>query len=255
MAKPPHLGQFGNSAWTFHGPVEYPRQMIERHIAGSVVVEISTDREGGVSDAHVLSGPDELRRLVLSSVLDWRYDPSKHPAGSSVVTIQFHLPAGEIGDRSPVLPAYERGGGLDTERRFYFAPNGESVTLSGQQPRRLLEKLIAERAGQYERAATTEDRARLEHQVSELKRALETNNESEPIRGRLSSIQTEGLPEATLRQLQSRLPVHLGDEINPDTILRIEQALQTIDPRVKMKLENGDRGDVALAVVMEGENK
>jgi len=78
---------------------------------------------------------------------------------------------------------------------------------------------------------------------------------SRPVAGRLSTIQTEGLPETTLRQLQSRLPVHLGDEITTDTLRRIEQALQTVDPRLKIKLEGGDRGDVALAVVMDGENK
>jgi hypothetical protein len=239
----------------FHGPIEYPRQLIERRIEGPVVVEISTDREGEVSDAHVVSGPFELRRIVLSSVLEWRYDAARHPSGSSIVTVQFQLPAGEMGDSSPVLPADERGGGLDTERRIYIAPNGDSVVLSGQQQRRLLEKLIAERAGQSERATNPEEQAKLERQVNELKQALEANSASGPIHGRLSSTQTEGLPEGVLRQLQSRLPVHLGDEINPDVVLRVEQSLQAIDSRLRMKWESGEGGDVALGVAMVVENK
>ncbi len=40
---------------------------------GTVVVDASLNSEGEVTDAHVLSGPDELRRSALQSVLQWHY--------------------------------------------------------------------------------------------------------------------------------------------------------------------------------------
>jgi TonB family protein len=73
---------------------------------GTVVIEATLDSKGEVSDARVLSGPDELRRGALQSVLGWHY-----AAGPSTVqaTVSFGpLPApqsraeGLIGERTAV---------------------------------------------------------------------------------------------------------------------------------------------------------
>ena len=55
-------------------------------IAGTVIVQATIDAKGEVSDAHVLSGPDELRKEVLSSVLQWHYRPGPTLAQ---ISIQF----------------------------------------------------------------------------------------------------------------------------------------------------------------------
>jgi TonB family protein len=56
------------------------------------VVEVKLDSSGNVSDAHVLSGPEELRKAVLESVLQWHL--MKNLSGSSrQVSISFSLPA------------------------------------------------------------------------------------------------------------------------------------------------------------------
>jgi protein TonB len=70
---------------------------------GTVVIEAPLDSKGEVSDARVLSGPDELRRVALQSVLGWHY-ASEPTAPSTVrVTIQFGAaPA----DGSGTLPNY-----------------------------------------------------------------------------------------------------------------------------------------------------
>ena len=54
-------------------PVEYPRAAIEDEIEGNVRVEVTVDASGKVKVAHVLSGPDELRDTVLSSVGKWNF--------------------------------------------------------------------------------------------------------------------------------------------------------------------------------------
>ena len=68
--------------------VEYPGYAWERKIGGIVVVEATLDAQGNVSDARILSGPAELRKNALQSVLEWHFAPA--PAGSiRQVSINF----------------------------------------------------------------------------------------------------------------------------------------------------------------------
>jgi TonB family protein len=72
--------------------VAYPAAALKQGVQGTVVVEVKLDANGNVSDAHVVSGPDELRNAVLQSVLQWHL--MKTLAGSTrQVTISFSLPA------------------------------------------------------------------------------------------------------------------------------------------------------------------
>jgi TonB family protein len=72
--------------------VEYPEAAMEKGIQGTVVVEATLDADGLVSDARVLSGPPELRKAALQSVLQWHFT---HDAAGSTrqVGIAFQLPA------------------------------------------------------------------------------------------------------------------------------------------------------------------
>ena len=71
-------------------PVEYPAAALEKRIAGPVMLEVQLAPDGTVADATVLSGPVELRRAALQSVLQWHFEkgtPARVP-----VTVQFTLP-------------------------------------------------------------------------------------------------------------------------------------------------------------------
>jgi len=72
--------------------VEYPEAALEKGIQGTVVVEATLDADGVVSDARVLSGPPELRKAALQSVLQWHFT---HDAAGSTrqVGIAFQVPA------------------------------------------------------------------------------------------------------------------------------------------------------------------
>jgi TonB family protein len=71
--------------------VSYPEAARKQGVQGTVVVEVKLDANGNVSDAHVVSGPDELRHAALQSVLQWHL--MKNLAGSSrQVSISFRLP-------------------------------------------------------------------------------------------------------------------------------------------------------------------
>jgi TonB family protein len=55
-----------------HGSsLDYPQSAREKRIEGTVVLQLSLDAQGQVSDARVISGPDELRNAALSSALQW----------------------------------------------------------------------------------------------------------------------------------------------------------------------------------------
>jgi TonB family protein len=53
--------------------VPYPEATYKRGIQGTVVLEATLDQSGNVADAHVLSGPPELRKTALQSVLQWQF--------------------------------------------------------------------------------------------------------------------------------------------------------------------------------------
>ena len=72
--------------------VPYPGEALTKGVEGTVVVQVKLDANGEVSDAAVLSGPDELRRSVLQSVLTWHFDRSA-ALTTRVVNIDFVKPA------------------------------------------------------------------------------------------------------------------------------------------------------------------
>lgn len=75
--------------------------------SGTVVVQATLDSKGEVTDAKVLSGPDELRRTVLQSVLDWHYvaGPSTVQAAISFAPLPASQSQGEglVGSRTAVV--------------------------------------------------------------------------------------------------------------------------------------------------------
>ncbi len=80
-------------------PVHHPA-----NANGTVTLEASLNAKGEVTDAHVLSGPDDLRKEALSSVLQWHYSP-----GLSRVQISMRFdpaaPAALPAPRSVSAPA------------------------------------------------------------------------------------------------------------------------------------------------------
>jgi len=82
----------GNSGMLHRGSVPYPDGARRAKIEGTVLVEAMVDGTGNVVDAHVLSGPNELRRAALQSVLQWHF-ASDTGANTRQVRINFKLPA------------------------------------------------------------------------------------------------------------------------------------------------------------------
>jgi TonB family protein len=73
-------------------PVTYPKDALAKRIQGTVVVEVTLTATGTVSDAHVVTGPDELRKAALQSVLQWHFSTNSPTSAKTQVTVDFHLP-------------------------------------------------------------------------------------------------------------------------------------------------------------------
>jgi TonB family protein len=60
---------------------------------GDVLLELKLNSKGEVADARVLSGPDELRKAALASVLDWHYVADTAPPSLVHAMIHFGQPS------------------------------------------------------------------------------------------------------------------------------------------------------------------
>jgi TonB family protein len=73
-------------------PVAYPQAALKAGVQGTVVVEVKLDVAANVNDARVVSGPDELRKAALESVLKWHFT-REAANGVRQVSIRFALPS------------------------------------------------------------------------------------------------------------------------------------------------------------------
>ena len=62
-------------------------------IAGALSIEATLNSKGEVNDARVISGPDELRKAALASVLDWHYSAGTGVPPHVQISIGFDPPA------------------------------------------------------------------------------------------------------------------------------------------------------------------
>ena len=70
--------------------VVYPKEAQAKGITGTVVLEVSVNESGAVTDARVVSGPDELRAAALESVLRWHYAHDAPLPPKTEVSIDFN---------------------------------------------------------------------------------------------------------------------------------------------------------------------
>lgn len=79
-------------------PVHYPKDSI---VAGTVEIEAKLNASGEVADARVVSGPEELRKDSLWSVLQWHYSPD----APAPVHISIRFDSAVVStQRKPALP-------------------------------------------------------------------------------------------------------------------------------------------------------
>lgn len=84
-----------------HVAPRYPVEAKVRRVEGVVSVELNVDAKGLVTDARVLTGPEELRRAALQAVLQWQFEATG-AAARATVDLTFRMPQ-ETGPQVGVL--------------------------------------------------------------------------------------------------------------------------------------------------------
>jgi len=70
---------------------EYPDEAERARIQGKVVVDITVDEAGNVSNVQVVSGPAELQQSAVDAAKQWRFSNSVKRPVTIQITLQFTL--------------------------------------------------------------------------------------------------------------------------------------------------------------------
>jgi TonB family protein len=130
--------------------VEYPAEALNKGVSGIVTAEVRLDQSGNVSDGRILSGPDELRKYVLQTVLGWHFAP-EIGGTTQVIRATFQLPTGARPSAGKQQPAEDQAQLtqriLEEERRALerdFQRNAcDTPECSAQAARLALERVVA----------------------------------------------------------------------------------------------------------------
>ncbi|MBZ5617657.1 MAG: M56 family metallopeptidase [Acidobacteriia bacterium] len=250
----------GTAAVLHRTSVEYPWPAIEKGIEGTVTVEATLDAAGAVGDARVLSGPLELRRAALQSVFEWHFLPDV--AGSTrQVSVNFQLAAARR------RQAEEAAGTVDDlhkeqleQVKVFMNDLAQSREEKEQLERRLVERreeldrLQGALARQQDPAVLNELKGRLNElrtmtQELEQQRAALAESNSPSGNRRLVRIDAVGLSDQVREALFSRLTVHLGDTLSPESMESIGAAIRKFDEHFEWKWLQLEDGQVALRII------
>jgi TonB family protein len=232
---------------------EYPRRALAQKIEGDVVVEMSLNDRGEVSDARVLSGPDELRKTVLETVLQWHYSPSALSSAVTQATIRFQIPPGgfkelemsanvvKVKDETPVVLMTEKAlaGWATTEprqldlRAEYTEPRRLDLKAAYVEDDKLEENKWVDVSAKRLKA---EFSGRIAVKIVDAELALdETFTGSH----RLVDVRTERVLDAAARELLAKAGIKVGDVVTAETAKRMRQVALEMDEhfRVEFKLE------------------
>jgi protein TonB len=159
---------------------------------GVVVVDATLNSKGEVTDAHVVSGPDELRKTALANVLGWHYQGG---VGSVQVTIQFAQPPVQRLTLAPqaITAPVPRGvvGGISPTPLVAPPPPPPPAPAGFPATLRVVRDIVF-----------------------------------------------DGIEPGAQDQLRSRLPVHVGDTLDGDTLSKVSAAVKEFDPDLGVAFSN-----------------
>jgi beta-lactamase regulating signal transducer with metallopeptidase domain len=241
--------------------IEYPRTLIAKRVAGTVSVEATLDGTGSVIDAHVLSGPDELRKTALASVLNWHFAPGS--GSTRIVKLTFQPPA-QTAVAEPERKSAERKQAVAV--RTARTPEGEASATS-QEPtpeqREAAEFLVARRLAELRARlaalrnqpnANPEDVAKATKQVAEAEQGLAVSGDGIRIRraverptGKIAAIEIRGLSESAGNDLLARLPIHEGDTLTKESAEAVGKTIRQFDEHLEFGV-GGEPDGVVLRI-------
>jgi TonB family protein len=196
--------------------VTYPEGALRNHVQGVVTVEATLDSTGNVVDAHVLSGPQELRRAALQSVLQWHFTMDSS-LNTRRVNINFTTPTAPAG--APGVVGGVPGG----------VPGGVVGGVIGSVPSNAVNIQVSRDF------------------------ALGGKNGPPSLVGKtLSGYTVIGLSDQSRNDLLARLPVRQGDILAEDSFEHIAKAVHDFDEHLMVGRMLNRAGDVSVSIVAPG---
>jgi TonB family protein len=233
---------------------EYPRRAIEQKVQGDVVLDLVTDDRGEVSDARVLSGPEELRRAALESVLQWHYSPDAVRSTILQATLRFSLPAGDSEFEG-------RGYALRAKHEDAEKANESPAARAEHVMKELSEALQDPSASDQQKDEWKRSYAEKATLLEKIRADLADGRESEytvrtaPGRPlfegspRLVQIRGERVTPATMNELTRRAGIHVGDQISEETAKRIREVATSLDEHLHVSFRGDGKGGVIIMVL------
>ena len=222
---------------------EYPHRAIEQKVAGDVQVEMTLDERGEVSDARVLSGPEELRKATLESVLQWHYSPAALASTTTYATLRFRVPPPlsehELKEKIEIQSAAASKTTLAHHRIEEMERAIADPTITDDQRRELKIRLEKTRA-EVEQAFLYEGR------VVGFAKHTEQQEAGFDTPLRLLQIRSERVPPETVREVLSQAGVAVGDTITRESAKRIAQVTQSMDEHFRVEYRKADDGVVLM---------
>jgi bla regulator protein blaR1 len=267
-----------------HGGLpEYPHRAIEARVEGDVLLDLAVDDRGEVSDARVLSGPDELRKAALEAVLGWHYAPTAVSSISTQATLRFHLPPANVEFRGQASTVEMKG-----------EPEKVELTRAQRTERLIMEidkaladpKLPGDMREDLKRrmAEATEDMAKIQaERMAKASETVEIRSEREaglkegrevilrsvregdkihvvrargreklaPYAGpmRLAAIRTERVSDDAVAEVLKRAEVKVGDTVTEESLKRLQAAATAVDEHFRVGIRDDAKGGITVTIV------
>jgi TonB family protein len=257
--------------------VPYPESAQKRGITGTVQLEVKLDSNGNVVDARVLSGPEELRKGALESVLNWHFTGDSAGA-TRLVSISFSEAGKGVQVREPQKAfvgenqeLVERSRRLDPGRRETAAAVQEAPLTRRQELEREMGEIqrelkIAEGTAVRDRdreegpAGASETQQMLRQKLDELKREFESTRLAfgrvNPLAGRtLKGIATLGLGDSVRSDLLARLPIREGDVLSPQLLEQTAAVIRNYDEHLRLQFLVTNDNQAELRISAPGERR
>jgi TonB family protein len=229
-------------------PVSYPADAIAKGVEGTVVVQVRLDSNGEMIDAAVLSGPDELRKGVQQSVLNWHFD-SRAGSATRVVNIDFAKPAKAAVIPTVVapVPTFSQSfgnGPMTIQRDVARAPQNPQVTEQ-------LYVFMQQQLATLEQSNDPRDAALLQQLRAKLEQFKAENAGKIPMAApsiTIERIEVRGLSDSATAQLQSQLPVHAGDTYSPEKMRDLGQIARQFDEHLIVTTTGNNSGAYTIRI-------
>jgi hypothetical protein len=255
----------GGSSVLHRSEVPLPEAVSKKGMTGTVQLEVTLDDAGNVVDAHVVSGPQELRKASLESVLNWHFtkDAAK---GTRLVNITYSNDVKQVKISEPESRA--------TELKAYYealarrpSEEREPATLNERQQLEREIQNVRKQSAEAENSGATESvRVELKLKMAQLQRTLEaTPLERGPERVPFEEIKRNGAPiktiavsgmsEAARADLLSHLPVREGDLLSARSLEDTQRAVREYDEHLRVGVVGTRDGQVELRIGLERERR